>query len=42
MGWCTAQVRFWEQSRHYFFPEAAFAVAIRGKADVAYCSAYVG
>ena len=42
MGWCTAQVCFREQSGHDFFRESAFAVAIRGKADIAYCSAYVG
>jgi len=34
---CTAHVRF----RHDGLPISAFAVAIGGKADMAYCAAHV-
>jgi hypothetical protein len=37
----TAHVRFREQSRHGFLREVAFGVAIRGRADMAYCGANV-
>ena len=38
---CAAHVRFWGQSRHGFLREVAFAIAIRGKADIAFCAANV-
>src|SRR6185369_1633134 len=38
---CTAHVRFRGQSRHDFVRKSAFAVAIGGKADIAFCGAYV-
>jgi len=41
MGYCTAHVRFRGQSRHDGLLKSAFAVAIRGKADIAYCAAPV-
>ena len=41
IGHCTAQVRFRGQSRHGRLREFAFAVAIGGKADVPFCTAYV-
>jgi hypothetical protein len=37
----TAHVRFKVQSRHLHCAMSAFAVAIGGKADIAYCTAYV-
>src|SRR5262249_23173396 len=38
---CTAHVRFWGQSGHDRLLMSAFAVAIRGRADMAYCAANV-
>jgi len=38
---CGAHVRFWAQSRHDGSPKSAFAGAIRGKADMAFCTANV-
>ena len=38
---CTAHVRFQEGSGHDRLRISAFAVAIGGKADMAYCTAYV-
>jgi hypothetical protein len=34
IGYCTAHVRFWGQSRHGRLRESAFAVAIGCKADM--------
>jgi len=39
---CIAHVRFRGQSRHDPLRKSAFAVAIRCKADIAFCGAYVG
>jgi hypothetical protein len=36
---CTANVRFWGQSRHNDWQMSAFAVAIGGKADMGECAA---
>jgi hypothetical protein len=41
MAECTAHVRFWGQSGHDFVRKSAFAVAIGGKADMAFCGANV-
>jgi hypothetical protein len=38
---CAAHVRFRGQSRHDLVWMSAFAVAIGGKADMTYCTAYV-
>jgi hypothetical protein len=38
---CTAHVRFRGQSRHDLGGKSAFAVAIGGKADIAFCGAHV-
>ena len=42
MSCCTAHVRYWGQSRHDGLPMSAIAIAFRGKADIAFCAAYVG
>jgi hypothetical protein len=38
---CTAHVRFQGQSGHYHCGMSAFAVAVEGKADIAFCGANV-
>jgi hypothetical protein len=40
--YCAAHVRYWGQSRHDGLPMSAIAIAFRGKADIAFCAAYVG
>src|SRR5262245_21248610 len=42
IGYCAAHVRFRRESRHDLLRMSAFAVAIGGKADMAFCTAYVG
>ena len=40
--YCAAHVRYWGQSRHDGLPMSAIAIVFRGKADIAFCAAYVG